>query len=139
MERKNWTLLVLDAARPGSLSPLQLQKILFLMSKRLPDEVGKNFYHFVPYNYGPFDPEIYDDVRSLVIDGLAERVQYAGRNWTAYAITNKGHEIASQLETSERASQYITRIVQWVMRLTFTQLLASIYKEFPEFKVNSVF
>jgi len=143
MERKHWVLLVLDAARPGSLSPLQVQKILFLMNQRLPDEVGEDFYHFVPYNYGPFAPEVYADLRLLIDEGLANNVEYAGRSWVAYEINDQGHELASQIRTSEqvskRASEYIAKVVRWVESLTFTQLLAAIYKAYPEYATKSVF
>lgn len=143
MERKQWVLLVLDAASPGSLSPLQIQKILFLISKRLSDEVGHDFYHFVPYNYGPFASEIYADLRLLIDEGLASHVEYVGRRWVAYEITLKGRELASHIKASEqvskRASEYIAKVVRWVESLTFTQLLAAIYKAYPEYAAKSVF
>ena len=143
MERKHWALLVLDAARPGSLSPLQIQKILFLMNERLSDEVGQDFYHFVPYNYGPFAPEIYADLRLLVDEGLARNIEYAGRSWVAYEISEKGTELASQIKASgpvsKRASEYIAKVVRWVESLTFTQLLSAIYKAYPQYATKSVF
>jgi len=141
MERKHWTLIVLDEARPGSLSPLQLQKILFLISKRLPDEIGENFYHFVPYNYGPFDSDIYSDLRILANEGLVAKVQIIGRSWMSYEITPEGHDAATNIrqELSEHASQYITKIVRWVESVTFTQLLSAIYRAYPEYKAKSVF
>jgi uncharacterized protein YwgA len=141
MERKDWALIVLNEAAPGTLSPLQLQKILFLISKNLSDEVGPDFYEFVPYNYGPFAPEIYSDVGLLVGSGLVERVQYTGRNWDAYEITLKGHNAALKMlpRISERATQYVAKTTKWVTSLTFTQLLTAIYKAYPAYKANSVF
>jgi uncharacterized protein YwgA len=141
MERKYWTLLVLDEARPGSLSPLQLQKTLFLISKNLPNEIGADFYQFVPYNYGPFDSDVYSDVRILVNEGLVAKVQIVGRSWVSYEITPQGHQAATDVrpQISERASRYIGKVVRWVESVTFTQLLSAIYRVYPEYKAKSVF
>jgi uncharacterized protein YwgA len=141
MKRTDWALIVIDEAGPGSLSPVQIQKTLFLISKRLPREAGRDFYKFVPYNYGPFNSEIYSDLTELVTAGLVKRIQYAGREWAGYQITEKGHQAAAKLQSqlNDRVLQYITRIVKWVMSVTFTQLLTAIYNAYPEYKAKSVF
>src|SRR5439155_6656754 len=53
--RSAWVLLALLAAEGHSLTPVQLQKCLFLLGSRRPKDVGRDFYHFRPYDYGPFD------------------------------------------------------------------------------------
>lgn len=142
MERKHWTLLVLDEAGPSGLSPIQLQKSLFLIGRNLPSEVGEDYYEFVPYNYGPFDARVYSDAQSLVSQRFAQVIQVAGKNWSHYAITETGHNMADHIretELSERASKYISTVVKWVQSLSFAQLLAAIYKAYPEYKAKSVF
>ncbi len=56
MDRKEWNLLVLAAAGGEPFQPVQLQKALFLLSRKIPPSfLGPDFYHFEPYNFGPFD------------------------------------------------------------------------------------
>jgi len=143
MERKHWTLLVLDNAEGLGLSPLQLQKSLFLIGRNLPGEVGDSYYEFVPYNYGPFDSTIYSDAHKLVDEKLVRMISVEGRNWVYYSITPEGHQVAEQLratsKVTDRASQYVEKVVKWVQSLSFAQLLSAIYQAFPEYKANSVF
>lgn len=142
MERSHWALLVLNEARPSGLSPLQLQKSLFLIGKKLPGEVGDSYYEFIPYNYGPFDARVYSDAQSLVNSNLVQRIQVSGKNWSYYTITPPGHDLAEHLkenEISQRASVYVTQVVKWVQSLSFAQLLSAIYKAYPEYKAKSVF
>src|SRR5947209_2707195 len=69
MNRKDWTLLAICSANGNGLSPVQLQKALFLLSREMPNAVG-NFYHFTAYHYGPFDRAVYDDAERLAADGM---------------------------------------------------------------------
>ena len=61
MTRQDWLLLVLAAADGKPLSPLQLQKSLFLVGYDLARLVGSDFYTFRPFDYGPFDAAVYRD------------------------------------------------------------------------------
>lgn len=141
MERKEWILLAVDCAKNGILSPLQLQKSLFLLSRKYPNKVGDRFYEFEPYNYGPFDKEIYSDSTILAEQGFLVIQHPTGKRWAGYSITRPGMEYAERLRTkpSQAATKYLCKIVEWVQGLTFSELLSAIYKAFPEFKKNSVF
>lgn len=141
MERKHWTLLVISAAGTRGLSPVQLQKCLFLIGKNLPDEVGGNFYSFVPYNYGPFDQAVYADADTLVNEKLVTVTRAAGKTWAYYVITPEGTETAGRIAITlnPRVRDYIPKVVQWVLELSFVQLLNAIYQKYPEYKANSVF
>jgi hypothetical protein len=142
MERRYWPLLAIDDAGPAGLSPVQLQKVLFLLGQNLPHEVGKSYYKFVPYNYGPFDQHVYSDADSLIRDGLVQSVQVAGRNWAYYMVTPEGHRVAGHVrstEVSRKVSEYITKVVKWAQSLSFAQLLSAIYKAYPQYKAKSVF
>src|SRR5258707_9223608 len=70
MERPDWTLLATKFANQSGLSPVQLQKALFLLGKEMPKSVGDDYYHFVPHNYGPFAKDIYSDADALAREGL---------------------------------------------------------------------
>jgi|SRR5215213_531235 len=142
MERRYWPLLVIDDAGPTGLSPVQLQKVLFLIGQNLANEVGKSYYKFVPYNYGPFDQRVYSDADILIRAGLVQSVQVAGRNWAYYTVTPEGHGVAyhaRNTEVSPKMSGYITKVVKWAQSLSFAQLLSAIYKAYPQYKAKSVF
>jgi uncharacterized protein YwgA len=141
MDRKDWTLLVIDAADGKGLSPVQLQKCLFLLGQKLPTQVEDSFYNFIPHNYGPFDPSIYLDAKLLADEGLVNISQTFGTRYPIYRITSEGVKVARELEAEmpSYVTEYVKRLVIWSQSLSFEQLIKAIYKNYPEFRVNSVF
>jgi hypothetical protein len=142
MKREDWTLLVIAAAKRPGLSPVQLQKSLFLLGEELdPAELGDSFYEFAPYNYGPFDVAVYQDAERLADEGLVAITRTAERRWALYESTGDGAAKAKSLRTeaSSHAVEYLDRVVAWVQRLSFHDLVRAIYAQFPEYRANSVF
>jgi hypothetical protein len=141
MDRKDWTLLVINAANGKGLSPVQLQKCLFLLGQKLPSQVEDSFYHFIAHNYGPFDSSIYLDAKLLADEGLVNINQAFGIRFPIYTITSEGAKVAQELEAKmpPYVTEYIKRLVTWSQSLSFEQLIRAIYKNYPEFSVNSVF
>jgi hypothetical protein len=139
MKRTDWNLLVLAAAEGKSLSPAQLQKVLFLLQKRFPEAIPGG-YSFAPYNYGPFDAAAYSDAESLESDGLAAISRVEG-GWRSYAATPAGLAKAKILarEADPHALNYAKRVVEWARSVSFSDMVGAIYQEFPEMKVNSIF
>jgi uncharacterized protein YwgA len=134
-------LLVVASANGEGFSPLQLQKSLFLVGQCGLPELPSDFYKFVPYNYGPFNPSIYSDADSLAEEGLLEYINVPGQRWSKYAATSTG--LARAEETTGNISSefrnYIKEVVDWVLSLTFSELLRAIYTKYPQFRSNSVF
>jgi len=87
MRPGGWVLLALLAAKDHSLTPVQLQKSLFLLGKRRPHDIGKAFYHFRPYDYGPFDVAVYTDTDQLVEEGLVTVDRRMGRSLRRFELT----------------------------------------------------
>ncbi|MGH8542978.1 MAG: hypothetical protein ACREX3_04940 [Gammaproteobacteria bacterium] len=138
MKAKDWTLLALAAAEGKPLSPVQLQKSLFLLGQRFNEDLNE-FYTFDAYDYGPFCKQIYQDGRELSDEGLAH-IQI-GR-WKQYAATSEGLERAAKLRQDDSISEavkYLQLAVDWTRRLSFQDLVRSIYASFPEYRTNSVF
>src|SRR5215218_3201395 len=89
--KKDWTLLAIALAGGQPLSPVQLQKSVFLFGELLPDEaLPEDFYEFVPYNYGPFCPEVYKDAETLAEEGLVQISSAAGHGYSQYSATPEG-------------------------------------------------
>ncbi|HVA80668.1 MAG TPA: hypothetical protein VNF29_07070 [Candidatus Binataceae bacterium] len=140
---RDWTLLVIASAGGESLSPVQLQKALFLIARNLsPEQLNCDaFYSFRPYDYGPFDSTIYTDADRLDAEGFITIRDPNARAYRGYAATPAGLERAKRLETSLDAlvTNYLREIVAWVTKLSFSELIRAIYKAYPEMKINSVF
>lgn len=141
MNRKDWTLLVLAAAKGKPLTPVQLQKTLFLLGQQLPDATSGDYYRFTPYHYGPFDSTVYDDARDLRDEGLAVITQSSRGRWSEYAATPATIEEAGRVrqEIDAKVASYIEKLVEWVQSLSFEDLLRSVYAAYPEMKERSVF
>ena len=70
MDRKDWTLLAIAAAKGEPLDPAQLQKSLFVLGSERSADVGRGFHQFRPYHYGPFAASVYHDAEELEKQGL---------------------------------------------------------------------
>lgn len=134
-------LLATLASTTGEFTPVQIQKALFLLDKKAASLTGGPFFSFRPYDYGPFDQSIYKD---LAVLRDAELVIISGdptSKQRAYGLTPlgraRGASILAALPT--QTSGYIAQLTDFVRGLGFAQLVSSIYKEFPDMQVKSVF
>ena len=142
MTRIELTLTMLAMAEGRPFSPVQIQKSLFLTIRNFPDIVSKgDTYDFVPYDYGPFDKAVYEDINELQREGLAEISFSAGGRWREYRATRQGRETARPLieKLSKNRQKYLTDVCAWVRSLSFPQLVSAIYKSYPEMRANSIF
>ena len=141
MNKKDWTLLTIAAAEGKNITPVQLQKCLFLLGQNFGKRLGGDFYNFIPYDYGPFSSDIYSDVTKLQQEGLIRIEHIPGIRWVEYSATLTG--MAQSEEFQKNAPQDIVKklkeIVQWARSLSFEKLISEIYKEYPKYKVRSVF
>jgi hypothetical protein len=140
--RRKWVLLALSLAEGQPLSPVQLQKTIFLFGELLPKgAVPNDFYEFVPDNYGPFCGEVYDDARWLAREGLASVGKFPGADYQQYAATERGivegRKFSRTLPNPVR--EYSKKLAAWVREQSFKSLVSAIYQQFPKYKVNSVF
>lgn len=139
-DRHDWLLQALAHQPEGKLSPVQVQKIMFLLKMEAGRRVGRKFYAFEPYNYGPFCADIYRDLEALSQRGQLT-IDRQGRSWAAYTITDAGRAAAKSAakELDGRALEYLGKATDWVTSLSFVDLLRAIYAKYPKFKKNSVF
>lgn len=141
LTRQDWLLLALSKSPGGVMSPVQIQKALFLFSQEVGGSIGPEFYSFEPYDYGPFDAAIYVDLRRMMTVGHVRGEWSLGRDWKNYTITKSGRNAARVLENDAdaRLTEFLGRIVVWVKGRSFSDLLRSVYAAHPDFAVNSVF
>ena len=141
ISRKDWLLLALSHRDGEPMSPVQVQKTMFLMSEEARERVGDPFYRFTPYDYGPFDSDIYADLEAMEADGWVSINQSPHRRWSAYSITPKGIERTEALgeEADSVCLTFLGTVVDWVCAQSFSSLVRAIYEQYPAYKENSVF
>jgi DNA-binding PadR family transcriptional regulator len=139
--RQEWLLMALARRNGQPMTPVQIQKAMFLMGMEAKQLVGSGFYKFVPYNYGPFDANVYHDLDILAARGLVAGDSFPGRSWKTYAVTPAGVAEAARVKRAANptAVLFLGKVVDWVSSMSFPQLVRAIYTKYPAFKANSVF
>ena len=141
MNRHQFVLAALAPAHGAPHSPVQVQKLLFLLDENIQDSAGGPHFNFEPYHYGPFDKEVYTVLQELATEGLVEIEPEPLQRWNMYRLTPEGQkageEILAVLPPAGRT--YVTTVSGFVRSLPFAQLVAAIYKAYPHMKANSVF
>jgi hypothetical protein len=142
MNRRELLLAILTAADGRPLTPVQLQKATFLVTENLEDIVdhGPGF-KFVPYDYGPFDANVYNEAQSLALDDDVVIAPSGRGRWNTYAASEDGLEYGQELldKLDDEDREYIVRTVKWVRSRTFSSLVKSIYDAYPRMRANSIF
>jgi hypothetical protein len=141
MDRDSLILAALAASDGARHTPVQVQKLLFLLDRHIPTYTGGPHFHFIPYDYGPFDAEVYNELEKLEQKSLVFIEQHPGSRWKTYRLTPQGQHRGDKVlrEMDDRAAEYIRKVSAWVRSLSFPQLVSAIYKAYPEMQVNSVF
>ena len=137
-DRKDILLQIIVAAEGDPVSPVQLQKVAFLVAQECQDYVPTDYYEFVPYDYGPFCSEIYQDVEELERLGyvsIAPNLQGTRKEYRA-TLRSRGADLSC---IPAALSDYINVAVEWAMGLSFRDLVSAIYQHYPSFRVNSIF
>jgi uncharacterized protein YwgA len=142
MDRRELLLSVLAAGGGRAFHPVQIQKAIFLIDKNLPELVRrKPRYKFTPYNYGPFDHNVYVEAKHLRNEGAAIIAPAPNGRWMTYAASDqgiqRGEELLASLKPKHR--RYIESVAGWVLSQSFGSLVKSIYDAYPEMKANSIF
>lgn len=139
MNKREAVLAALASGGGGTFSPVQVQKLLFLIDEQLGDRLGGKIFKFEPYDYGPFDRAVYDTLRDLEVEGMVE-ITNNGR-WSEYRLTASGQvsgrAVLKQLPTP--VSDHIEKLSRWVRSLSFRELVLAIYKAYPAMREHSVF
>jgi len=139
MDRQDWVLLALNFGGAKGLSPVQLQKSLFLLGMEVPEVGPRNFYEFYAHNYGPFCKEIYTDAEHLAQENLIviERTP----SHSMFLITAIGEARVAHIkpEVPPRTWEYLRTAVEWTQQQSFSGLIRAIYDKYPAYRINSVF
>jgi len=141
MRKKEIILAVLAAAKGAIHTPIQIQKLLFLIDKKIPNLINGPYFNFMPYSYGPFDIEIYNLLEELAQEEDVEIISTPNLRWSKYKLTINGQKEGERIlnTLNKKVVEYIETLSFFVRSLSFAELVSTIYKEFPEMKENSIF
>ena len=142
MKREDVLLAILAVADGRGYQPVQMQKAMFLLQQNLSGLITEGeCYYFEPYDYGPFDKQVYEDAETLSCSDLVEITKSPNGRWKTYAASALGSERGTAvLQTLPKDYQgYISAVSSWVRSLGFNELVKSIYAMYPDMKKNSVF
>lgn len=106
------------------LTNTDLQKYLFLLT-RLEDEKS---YHFVPYKFGCFSFQAYDDKRKLISKGLLKD----SKNW----VLESGHQKYKDMLAYED-NKRLWQVKKDYGALKGDELVKHVYRQYPYFAINS--
>ena len=139
MERSDLVLAVLAAGDGAAHTPVQVQKLLFLVDRRVASGLAGPFFDFQPYFYGPFDRQVYGVLEDLARQGKVEICLEGPLR--AYRLTRAGQDagIALLKTMDAKVAAYIRSLSAIVRKMTFGELVSAVYRAYPEMKENSVF
>ena len=137
--RQAFMLAALSAAERRSFTPVQVQKLFFLIDRNVAKAIGGTQFDFHPYNYGPFDRAVYDELDRLSVGGSVTVLRE--NSWRSYSLTAEGQKVGEEYfqRLDAGVQDYVKRAASFVLSLDFTQLVSAIYRAYPDMKANSVF
>ena len=128
----------------------RLQKMVFLMQKQLKQRnqlgaVGFE-YNFIPYDYGPFSKELYDDLDAMIeqefVDDTEEPLR-SGKVKYIYEIEDDGEELVDSECESREDVDTIIQIAREIKKhyndMLLSELIEYVYTEYPEYAERSVY
>ena len=139
MDRRRLVLAALSARPDGGYAPVQVQKLFFLIDEHTSVALGGKQFHFEPYNYGPYDADVYRELEALERDG---HVLITGtRGSKRFILTPAGLQAGKEAldELPANVASYFGRAAEWVKSLSFAELVGAIYKAFPTMRERSIF
>jgi hypothetical protein len=140
--RQKVVLAALATHSGAEFAPVQVQKLFFLMDENIANALGGKQFAFEPYDFGPFDSAVYQELDTLERAGLVKvESRGAAARHRRYALTPAGQEAGTAAlgDFSAEVQRYIADTSAWIRGLTFAQLVGSIYKAYPKMRENSIF
>jgi uncharacterized protein len=124
----------------------RLVKLVFLVEKKVIEElrlglITQQAYTFRALNYGPFTEEVYDDLTTLQLRGLAE-VTGDDEAVQNFHLTDKGRGLLSKMIDKGTIPMPLFSAIQQVKQtygsLPLDRLIERVYKQYPEYTGRSL-
>jgi hypothetical protein len=140
LSRQQWLLLLLGVDGGSfDVDQVRAMKGMFLLSRE-PGHPVAALYRFDPYDYGPFDSNVYRDLDTLRIAGLVAVQSIPGSRRRVSCLTDNGRAqfdaLVDQVTSDEFAA--VAAVKRHVTSMSFSSLLSDIYARFPEYRERSL-
>jgi len=112
-----------------------LMKYAFLF--QMEGNGGRRFYRFVPYHYGPFASEVYDDLKRLQAEGLASIDYETDNEKTRITLTDTSKADAALAELPGDMHEDIVAVLDAYGEMDLKVLLNAVYKKYPAYAKKS--
>lgn len=132
MNKDEFIFKVLSLLKNKNFSPVQIQKLFFLLEKRL----DVRYFDFKPCNYGPYSLRLQNFLDTASSFGKIELQNINGIDH--YKISQDNTQDTGDF-FDDKKRNLIVQLGDFVKSLSFKELCISIYKEFPEMAENSIF
>jgi hypothetical protein len=141
MTRDEVILAALAPAKGREFTPVQVQKLFFLIDRVLGQRVSGPHFDFRPYHYGPFDAGVYQAIEGLAMRGQAAVGDGQEFQMRTYRLTPVGQAEGDRLlgDLEPEVADYFQRASDFVRSTPFAELVSSIYKAYPEMRARSIF
>ncbi|AEJ61482.1 restriction modification system DNA specificity domain-containing protein [Spirochaeta thermophila DSM 6578] len=125
-----------QTGRAAAVLVTALMKYVFLLQME-GNADRRRFYHFVPYHYGPFAKELYDDLATLQAEGLVRVENDAEEEKTKITLADpaKAEEALSALP--DDLKEAAAGIIETYGDLDHNALLETVYEKYPSYARKS--
>jgi hypothetical protein len=123
--RRGWLLLAIALSGTSGLSPVQLQRSLFLVGQKREEQVGPGFYEFEANGSGPASTALYVDIDALVTAEYIVKEWVPESSWSAFRLSDAGQASAADFrrKLKKDALSGLEDAVAWVKELSYLDLV----------------
>ena len=137
VSRSDILLAIIAAAGERGLTRAFVHKVAFLVADDFEGLLCDDFYTFEKNHDGPISRAVYQDAELLNDAGCISIVCGAERWDDCYAIA--ADRKVSEIQLPADLQDYIDETVDWVIDMSFAELVRAIYMLYPEYQENSRF
>lgn len=124
--RRGWLLLAIVMSGKAGLSPIQLQRSLFLVTQKREEQVGSGFYEFEEtHGSAPMSPTLYEDIDALVATAYVEKAWRPKLSASILRLSDTGWALAEDLrrQVKKDALSGLEDAVAWVKEQSYLELM----------------
>lgn len=124
--RRGWLLLVLSMSGKGGLSPVQLQRSLFLVAQKREEQVGSGVYEFEEAGGSALmSPTLYEDIDALVAAAHIEKEWMPDLSASMFRLSDTGWAWSEDLrrKVKKNALAGLEDAVAWVKEQSYLELM----------------
>jgi len=123
--RRGWLLLAIAVSGASGLSPVQLQRSLFLVCQKREEQVGPDFYEFESYGSGSASTALYADIDALVATGDIVKEWVPESSCSTFRLSDAGRARAADFrrKMKKEALEGLEDAVTWVKEQSYQEMV----------------